>query len=66
MTDWRWSDRNWQERTGSDPEQVILEALRRAVDIRDQGVTPRATLLVAVLNDLCDAMQIEVGDLWAL
>jgi len=68
MSEWRWSDPGWRERVGVDPQALIREALRRAVDIRDQGSegTGRAVFLVDVLNALCDAMEIEVGDLWAV
>jgi hypothetical protein len=48
----------------------MREALRRAVDIRDQGVTTRAVMLVDVLNLLKDAIGMPpeangIGWLWA-
>jgi hypothetical protein len=48
----------------------MREALRRAVDIRDQGVTTRAVMLVDVLNLLKDAIGMPpkangIGRLWA-
>ena len=66
MPEWKWSDRAWRERVESNPEELIKEALRRAVDIRDQGFTPRAVALVDVLNALCALMKIDVENLWVL
>ena len=52
---WRWEQRSYRDHAG-DVEWLAREALRRAVDIRDQGVTPRAVMLVDVLNLLKDAL----------
>jgi len=66
MRSWRWEDRGWRDRVGQDPTKIVLEALRRAVDIRDQGVTSRSVLLVDVLNKLCSVLGIDGGQLWDL
>jgi hypothetical protein len=34
---WRWGDPAWRDHVGHDPSKIVLEALRRAVDIRDQS-----------------------------
>jgi len=52
---WRWANLNYRAHHG-DVEWLMREALRRAVDIRDQGVTNRAVMLVDVLNLLKDAI----------
>ena len=66
---WRWEDPRWREWTNGDPTQLLLEALRRAVDIRDTNaqraaLSARPVMLVAVLNDLCKAMNVSGFDLW--
>jgi hypothetical protein len=66
---WDWGSLSSRERQG-DTEWLMREALRRAVDIRDQGVTPRAVMLVDVLNLLKSAIGLPaeangVGWLWA-
>jgi len=40
----------------------MREALRRAIDIRDQGVTTRAVMLVDVLQSLQSALGIDSVD----
>src|ERR1700683_950018 len=35
MNGWSWADPRWREWTGADPAKLVLEAIRRAVDIRD-------------------------------
>jgi hypothetical protein len=66
MSKWRWEDQGWRDRVGQDPTKIVLEALRRAVDIRDQGVGSRSVLLVDVLNELCLVLGIDGGRLWDL
>ena len=66
---WRWQDPRWQERTGNDPAKLLLEAVRRAVDIRDRtaartNLSARAVILVDVLNALCKALQVDGSDIW--
>jgi hypothetical protein len=60
---WQYHNRLYKEHAG-DPEWLVKEALRRAVDIRDQG-TGRGTMLVDVLNMLSDALGYETySELW--
>jgi hypothetical protein len=66
---WNRGSVSSRERRG-DAEWLMREARRRAVDIRDQGVTPRAVMLVDVLNLLKDAIGLPAaasgaGWLWA-
>ena len=67
MSTWIWADPRWRERTGPDPQLLLAEALRRAVDIRDAGgaLSRRGTLLVDVLNELVATLGYDLGDLWA-
>lgn len=69
MNGWRWEDPRWQEWTGSDPAQIVLEAIRRAVDIRDANahsanLSARPLMLVDVLNALTTSLQVEGSDIW--
>lgn len=69
MNGWRWEDPRWREWTGSDPAKLVLEAIRRAVDIRDvnaPGVNlgARPVMLVAVLNALGESLQVSGSDIW--
>jgi hypothetical protein len=69
MNGWRWSDLRWQEWTGSDPSKLVLEALRRAVDIRDVKVrgmdlSNRPVMLVDVLNALAESLEVGGSDIW--
>jgi hypothetical protein len=68
--DWRWEDPAWRERVGQDPVKIVLEALRRAVDIRDHvdksQLQARPVFLVDVLNELCAVLAIDGGTLWDL
>jgi len=66
MNEWEWHDQGWLDRTRSDPRELIKEALRRAVDIRDLGVTNRAVMLVDVLNAACKTMGIDTENLWVI
>ena len=66
MGDWKWADRGWHERVGTNPGELAKEALRRAVDIRDTGTTTRAVMLVDVLNALCDELDVDTSNLWAI
>ena len=58
---WTWGSRAYKSHEG-EPEWLMREALRRAIDIRDQGVTPRAVMLVDVLHLLQSALGIESVD----
>jgi hypothetical protein len=66
---WRWANLNYRDHEG-DVAWLMREALRRAIDIRDLGVTTRAVMLVDVLNLLKDAIGMPpeangIGWLWA-
>ena len=68
---WRWEDLRWRERVGSDPERIVREALRRAVDVRDSesakapsGLSARPVFLVDVLNKLCEVLNVSTERLW--
>ncbi|HEY2213927.1 MAG TPA: hypothetical protein VGH31_02635 [Acidimicrobiales bacterium] len=65
---WRWGDPGWRDVVGQDPSKIALEALRRAVDIRDQPDTSqlrsRPVVLVSVLNLLCEVLGVDGHDLW--
>jgi hypothetical protein len=58
---WNWGSRAYENHAG-DREWLMREALRRAIDIRDQGVTTRAVMLVNVLQSLQSALGIESVD----
>jgi hypothetical protein len=58
---WNWGSRAYKNHAG-DSEWLMREALRRAIDIRDQGVTTRAAMLVDVLHSLQSALGIESVD----
>ena len=69
MNGWRWEDPRWREWTGNDPAKLLIEALRRGVDIRDRSaervnLSVRPLMLVDVLNALCKSLQIDGSDLW--
>jgi hypothetical protein len=69
MNGWRWEDPRWRDWTGDDPAQLLLEALRRAVDIRDRNaeqvrLSARPLMLVDVLNALCTSLQVDGTDIW--
>jgi hypothetical protein len=69
MNGWRWEDPRWPEWTEQDPQKILLEALRRAVDIRDANAQQialgaRPLMLVDVLNALSDSMRVDGSDLW--
>ena len=69
MHGWRWEDPRWREWTGDDPANLLLEALRRAVDIRDRNagqvrLSARPLMLVDVLHALCASMQVNGSSLW--
>ena len=69
MNGWRWEDPRWREVTGDDSAKIVLEALRRAVDIRDrtaerEPLGARPLMLVDVLNALCQSLQVNGSDLW--
>lgn len=69
MNGWNWEDPRWREWTEEDPQQILLEALRRAVDIRDtnaqqRDLGARPLALVEVLNALSEAMNVDGADLW--
>jgi hypothetical protein len=54
MHGWVYNSMAYKQHVG-DVEWLMKEALRRAVDIRDQG-SGRGTMLVDVLNMLSDAL----------
>ena len=69
MNGWRWEDPRWQEWTGADPAKLVLEAIRRAVDIRDANarginLSARPVMLVDVLNTLGESVQVGGSDIW--
>ena len=69
MHGWRWEDPRWREWTGNDAAQILLEALRRAVDIRDTNAQrialgARPTILVDVLNALSASLKVSGADIW--
>jgi hypothetical protein len=69
MNGWSWSDPRWPEWTGADPENLFLEALRRAVDIRDRNaeganLSARPVVLVDVLNALGQSLRGRGSDIW--
>ena len=69
MNGWRWEDPRWREWTGADPAKLVLEALRRAVDIRDANaggiqLSVRPLMLVDVLNALGESLQVAGSDIW--
>ena len=65
---WRWEDLRWRERMGGEAAELLREAVRRAVDIRDwsegTGLTSRAVFLVEVLDSLCASLEVDTADLW--
>jgi hypothetical protein len=66
---WRWEDPTWESRVGTSEQNLILEALRRAVDIRDRkaeqvGLSKRPVMLVDVLNALARSVGVDTGQLW--
>jgi len=65
---WRWEDLRWRDRIADDSTQLVREAVRRAVDLRDwsegTGLTSRAVFLVEVLDVLCVALGIDTADVW--
>ena len=69
MNGWRWEDPRWRQWTEGDPQRILLEALRRAVDIRDTDAQQidlgaRPLILVDVLNALSASMNVDGDDLW--
>ena len=69
MNGWRWEDPRWQEWTGADPALLVLEAIRRAVDIRDTSaqrinLSARPLMLVEVLNALSESLHVGGSDIW--
>ena len=60
---WQYDSRSYKDHAG-DAQWLMKEALRRAVDIREQG-TGRGTMLVDVLNMLSDALGYDTySELW--
>ena len=69
MHGWRWEDPRWREWTGADPAKLVLEAIRRAVDIQDANarriqLSVRPLMLVDVLNALGDSLRVAGSDIW--
>ena len=65
---WRWEDLRWRDRARGAAPELVREAVRRAVDIRDwsegTGLTSRAVFLVEVLDALCASLEVDTADLW--
>ena len=66
---WRWFDPTWRERIGEDRSELLREALRRAVHLRDevaegQASTTEALMLVDVLNEALAVFGVSGDDLW--
>ncbi len=69
MNGWTYGNRLYKER-GDDPEWLMREALRRAVDLRDKlpgmSLGSRRVMLVDVLNALSDALGYDTyASLWS-
>jgi hypothetical protein len=68
LGDWRWSDLDWRDKVGQDPARILQEAMRRAVDIRDQvdksKLSARPVFLVDVLNELSKVLGIDTSNIW--
>jgi hypothetical protein len=68
MGGWRWSNLGWRDQVGQNPTEILREALRRAVDIRDQTdkskLSARPVILVDVLNELSNALGIDTDNIW--
>ena len=69
MHGWRWEDPRWRDWTGNDAAKILLEALRRAVDIRDTNAQrialgDRPLILVDVLNALSTSLKVGGSDIW--
>jgi hypothetical protein len=69
MNGWRWEDPRWREWTGNDPAKILLEAMRRAVDIRDTNAQrialgARPQVLLDVLNALSSSLKVSAVDIW--
>ena len=69
MHGWTWEDPRWREWTGNDAAKILLEALRRAVDIRDTNAQrialgARPLILVDVLNALSASLKVSGSDIW--
>jgi hypothetical protein len=65
---WRWWTPHWDQRVSTESKLALsVEALRRAVDLRDAaaesgervGLTARAVFLVSVLNPLYESLVAE-------
>ena len=59
MRDWTYHDPGWRDRVGDSVDATVREALRRAIDMHDSGVSRnqgRPVLLVDVLNHLSDLL----------
>ena len=70
MTEWNYGNREWRERTG-DPEWLMREALRRAVELRDKTEGERLGARPVMLVDVLNALNVALGyktygdDLWS-
>ena len=58
---WSWASLAYRDHAG-DAEWLLSEAQRKAIYIRNQGVTPAAVMVVDVLNMLQDALGFESVD----
>jgi hypothetical protein len=69
LNGWTYGNQLYKERR-DDPEWLMREALRRAVDLRDKlpgaNLGSRKVMLVDVLNSLSDALGYETyASLWS-
>jgi len=62
---WSWGSVAYRDHAG-DAQWLLSEAKRKAIYIRDQGVTPAAVMVVDVLNMLQDALGFEHVDTTAV
>jgi hypothetical protein len=58
---WSWGSLDYRNHAG-DAEWLLREAQRKAMYIRDEGVSPAAVMVVDVLNMLEDALGFEPVD----
>ena len=71
MGEWQWEDPQWRDRIGDDAQGLLLEALRRAVDIRDLAAVTaplgqRPAFLVDVVTAMCKVSNVNASDLWTV
>jgi hypothetical protein len=67
-----WQNYKWKDAVGDSADATVLEALRRAADLRDTlaedgapgSAVGRALYLVDVLNHLSGLMKVDTSRLW--